>query len=822
MDRAAGVGSRGRHTVGSRIEGVIGSASRRVIPPGPGGLSPLDEKSRQERIPGIPFLPMTVTGGHKGRVFYSYLLSFLLISLIPVSMTVFVFRKANEVVTEDAKRATDLLLEQTVAYLDMVMDDVRQLSYLVSYNIRLETLLYEELPLTGDELYRAYQLVQDFFSYRVSSTGTVDFYVYLPNLDMVISPDGYSSTLNYQMIRRQSLGEDHHEWLSGLEAVRRRMFRPGREVMVPLYDRIVGSVELITPLPAGAPTRQPKAGLVASIDENRLSHPFQDSAWSAEGALLVYHREFGLISTSNPEINAEVLRERGIAPDTVSRLTQIDLAGTSYLVTVLDSSVENWSYVSLIPGDFYTSQFSGLRQFTLAAFVLCTVLGAILIYWIASVRYRPIQSLLAMLEPEADGSISLRSDEFQIIRSSLQATLAHDRLLQQQVSENQPLMLQRYMQQLLKGVAEETDDTDRRLARLDANLASSWLALALVEVDLENRSQYPTVVSYLEDLVSQETDANFMVIRDLDGTIGIVRSSTGRDLEGLIVLLGYAKRKIEVMFAVSCAVGVSEAHTRQNGFPVLLQEARAALSYRLVRGGAQPIRFAEVLTAGRTYHYPIAEETRLINSITAGSYPAASGMVDEIFSVNFDRVQLSVEMARCLMFDLISTMIKTLNAIPSVGEDAPFWSDVKPITRLTQCQSLEELKSEIDRILRLVCDHVRSGRTSHTEQLRTEIISFIETNLYDRNLGTEMVATHLNRNSDYIARFFREEMGTGVSQHIKKLRVAIAKKRLAGTDATVRAVAVEVGFVDSNALIRAVKQIEGVTPGEYRDSSETA
>jgi AraC-like DNA-binding protein len=311
-----------------------------------------------------------------------------------------------------------------------------------------------------------------------------------------------------------------------------------------------------------------------------------------------------------------------------------------------------------------------------------------------------------------------------------------------------------------------------------------------------------------------------MVIRDVDGIVCLLFTGRFPGQETFLGPVRMTKRDLETKFGLSCPVGISRIHPREDGFSVLLKEVRAALSYRLVLGESQPVHVNQVLETSQTYHYPIEDENRLINSIVSGSYETASAILNQVFEANFVRTRLSVEMARCLMFDLISTMIKSLESISASDADAEFWSRTKPISRLTSCHSLEQLRSEMEVILLAVCDHVNAGRSSHSEQLRSEVVSIIEANLHDRNLGPDAVAEALGKNGAYVSRVFREASGVGISQHIKTLRVAEARRLLMGTDLTVRQIADELGFVDSNALIRAFKSIEGVTPGEYREAHQ--
>ena len=207
---------------------------------------------------------------------------------------------------------------------------------------------------------------------------------------------------------------------------------------------------------------------------------------------------------------------------------------------------------------------------------------------------------------------------------------------------------------------------------------------------------------------------------------------------------------------------------------------------------------------------------RLINSIKAGNAAAAGAILEAIYADNFAQARLSIEMARCLMFDLISTMIKTIESLHAGEEDAQFWARMQPVSRLTACRSLEGLQEEMQTILTEVCGHVRAQRTPHTEHLQKAIVEYIEEHCNERNLGPEAIAGHVQRNSAYIARFFREQFGIGISGYVKNLRVARAKRLIETTELTVREIADRIGFADSNALIRGFKANEGVTPGEYK------
>ena len=352
------------------------------------------------------------------------------------------------------------------------------------------------------------------------------------------------------------------------------------------------------------------------------------------------------------------------------------------------------------------------------------------------------------------------------------------------------------------------------MRRFGFTFAHQTLYLALVEIDQPSRVSRESVETHLDGF-PRPPEVQILAVHDLDGATGLLMSTVRPDLTLMTDMLAQIKGRLEKHLGVTSAMGVSDAHPLAE-ISSLLGEARAALAYRLVKGSSSPIRFPDVITAGHTYHFPLDEEMRLINSIKAGNDGAAGAILESIYADNFAQARLSMEMARCLMFDLISTMIKTIESLHAGDQDAQFWARMQPVSRLTACRSLEGLQEEMTTILTEVCRHVHARRTSHTEHLRQAIVEYIEEHCDERNLGPEAIAGHVHRNSAYIARFFREQFGIGISSYIKNLRVAKAKRLIETTELTVREVADRIGFADSNALIRGFKTNEGVTPGEYK------
>jgi transcriptional regulator GlxA family with amidase domain len=85
------------------------------------------------------------------------------------------------------------------------------------------------------------------------------------------------------------------------------------------------------------------------------------------------------------------------------------------------------------------------------------------------------------------------------------------------------------------------------------------------------------------------------------------------------------------------------------------------------------------------------------------------------------------------------------------------------------------------------------------------------------DLGVESLARRTEMSPRSFARIFRREIGTTPAVFIEQLRVEAAKRLLASSDLTIRAVALRVGFGSSEILHRAFTRRVGTTPSSYRD-----
>lgn len=215
------------------------------------------------------------------------------------------------------------------------------------------------------------------------------------------------------------------------------------------------------------------------------------------------------------------------------------------------------------------------------------------------------------------------------------------------------------------------------------------------------------------------------------------------------------------------------------------------------------------------YYYPLDVEQSLINNIKAGNADKALEILDEVFKINFSINILSFSLSRCLMFNLIGTIIKTMDNLSFLCDDS-FLMRVNPIERLLNCETTMTLRIEMKDVIKAICKHVRNSDNNNVLVLRDRIMQYVESNYNDTNLGVSMIADKFNMSITYLSKFFKKQTGEGLLDYINRIRVEKAKKLLAMQEVNVKDVAKINGFYNCNSFIRIFKKYEGITPGQYK------
>ena len=83
----------------------------------------------------------------------------------------------------------------------------------------------------------------------------------------------------------------------------------------------------------------------------------------------------------------------------------------------------------------------------------------------------------------------------------------------------------------------------------------------------------------------------------------------------------------------------------------------------------------------------------------------------------------------------------------------------------------------------------------------------------------EGISKQFGISSSSLNRMFKESVGTTFTHHLNAMRVDKAKTLLRGSNHSMKKIAEMVGFTNSNSFARTFRKYAGVTPTQYKAST---
>lgn len=105
--------------------------------------------------------------------------------------------------------------------------------------------------------------------------------------------------------------------------------------------------------------------------------------------------------------------------------------------------------------------------------------------------------------------------------------------------------------------------------------------------------------------------------------------------------------------------------------------------------------------------------------------------------------------------------------------------------------------------------------TLKRDTLASKLDSYINTNI-KKNLSASVLCEHFSISKSHLYKLSEQSFGIGIAEHIRSIRIHMAKRLLGETDAPIYEIADQVGISDYNYFSKVFKRETGVLPTTYR------
>lgn len=759
--------------------------------------------------------------------------SYGIVLMIPIIMMMATYQQTRKVIEEEIYRANSALLAQLQQEIDTNVEYIYRLADYISVHPKIINLVRNQNQLDWADQMLMMDIMSDLRSYVAAGHDNDIFYIYFQDGNFVLNNKAYYEADMFFNFYFEGTGTTPDKWKEDLKQEYTGRFSSLKEFSGGIKEGIMYTRYISLQEQETYP-----ATIVVELNQEKLISAIRNIQSYNEGNVYILDAENRLLASS--EAFPDELRSfRRLEGKSESGMVSDRWNGKKVVLSYTESNKTNWKYVYVLPSRVYIQKVEYVRNMTLLTLTVSLILGSAIAVFLARKNYHPLGRLVRNVaernRPTSPDLSHTPINEYAFLEEVIDHALDNNTLMHRTIENQRKTIRSNLLARILKGRIEQGFPLDEVLPEHGVRLTTPDLAVLLFyledysgffrkeEQDEEKKREFVQLImtNIIEELAGQSHQGWMVEIDDMLACIVNFREGTPFDkaMMDLTNLAEEAQRFIGKRFHIQFTVSVSALHKSVAELPAAYQEALEAMEYRMLQGGRTIIWYERIRHHELSYAYSIEKEQQLINYVTAGDFAGAKQTLDDIIDSNLGQGNISVDMIRCLMFDMCSTMMKA--AIEANLDPSQLYEEnLEAIRELMSGSTAAAMRERMTVFLRKVCSHSEERKRSGKYRLKDNVLAYISENYQDHNLSITTISEHFGVHPSHLSRYFKEQVGENLTEYMNKYRVEQAKALLLQEEILIKDICDMVGMYNINTFIRLFKKHEGVTPSAYRESSK--
>jgi len=317
------------------------------------------------------------------------------------------------------------------------------------------------------------------------------------------------------------------------------------------------------------------------------------------------------------------------------------------------------------------------------------------------------------------------------------------------------------------------------------------------------------------------------VVERLEGPLDRGHEAALWDREGHLVLIGPSPERFARLAELAekrelggLLVGLGLPGSRLEDLPESYREACLALKYTFLHPGVHLVD-ARAIKEGRQLFPSPEEEIRLLGNLLGTDRTREMNEllyrifhIDQLARIDISYIEHTARLINEQVLDEVfrrygEASMEVLKLYRKVGD----WNSFR---------YFHDYFRALENLLVSLNDYIKQVRLAYTENENLkEAVAFIEQN-YARPLNMASVSNHVSLNYSYFSEAFKAYTGESFVVYLKKVRIEKAKELLAERELKMIGVGEAVGFENVKQFARVFKELEGISPHEYRSKAHAS
>lgn len=742
------------------------------------------------------------------RWFFSYLIMLGLVLLVSIGLYFF----AYNVIDEQGEQVNRTMLEKVQSEIDSYFMDAKSVivSLMIDNDVQKASRIKNSFVLSDRAM--LYDIYSDIKNMKIATKDFSHLFIYFRNAGSMVSDNGHVDDELFYELYYKSDDLSYEDFCQMLKE------KWTGEVMDITNSR--GEKEIIVlrnNFPRGSEGQN--ATFVVSITYSEMAAWMKELNWDANTELLVLGEDGILCSTG--DLGAQLVQTYSEKTAKLANMNQVKIGEAEYRVVANVSRETGLCYAALTPVDYVQEGAREIQVFMLLGLVLCTTIGVVVAYILTRNNYQPLRRAMSTFGEYKRGEYV--ANEYQWLHEQTIRFLEENKEIKKRFYDNEKILKNQYIYRLVTSPYEEKNGTVKALAK-DEMFKEPCNLVVLLYLAYEDDTPWQADVDsglfrfIITNVMTELLNGwcGFELVELMDSFVGIfngkcelleVREELESTMSQLQEFLG-ERMKLQVTAVFG---------ELQNGLEGIHRSYLTAQEASDYKEQQQIVWYDDIRNRHMLYQYPMEAEQRIINAIKAGQHENACQWLDDVIEENFRRREITSAMKKCLLSELVGTLVK----------GAELGSSLELMTKFLEENGIPEYPHEkkakeyFHELINCLCEDIRKNEDAKRKnrQFGKQVMEYVQQNYQNPDLNISITALHFDITPSYLSALFKEQTGQNLLEYINHTRVERVKELLEeGLNLT--EICALTGFRSSGALIRVFKKSTGVTPGQMKKMSE--
>lgn len=749
------------------------------------------------------------------KIFLKFLMTYLI--LITVFFGIFGMFFSKNIMEEEKKafqEADDTITKQK-QFLDEQILQTSNILYWLYNSTEISRLEILEKPYTPNDLIEMEKCRRQFGTLTHNLTAFRELSIYFKNLELFIGTKsvGVNPEIYYNA-KDISASTKYQKWKENIRELKDPVLIADSE-----NGNATGAFTLIQKIPESM--MKNNAFLISKIEKEKIFELLETDRYypgsyayvlDQHGEILGYavSEELGGKKVTKEQMTEWIAKDdRQNGSHTFS--TQSDYLGITYYWTVTDSV--------LLKNSLHVKQ---LLFLTYGILLTVFILTAFLFTYRLT---RPINLLVERISNRKSKGVTRDGDQYQFLEDVFDNMLDENTKLVQERQEYQDALIRNFFVKLLNGIYISEVEICSAKDHVPFIFASECYIVALlrlmefdiIEKEGECKSGVPF---YSMNKVCAVLDENMYAYKTDFDKFAVIFCMNTEECRDIVEEKIRQIQKIileEDHLQTLCTVGKSMDIcdriyiSYQNALHIMENESIGEIQCE-----RSIVWYKDVQEKYQSYYYPIVEEQRIMNFISAGKIEESRELIHQLFEENYVQRHLEKREKKYFIRSLCTTFLRFSRQV-SLQENSTdeYVERMIELINNTQFDQVDEMM--FFRIINYYSIRFNNRKNEKQEQLCQSILQRIEENYHNPEFSLQFLADEMKFTENYLSIVFKQGTGENISFYIEKMRMKEAGHLLVNTDMLIKDIADQVGYYNLNTFYKAYKRIYGVTPSQYRN-----